>query len=295
MIFLKTEFDTLVFTDFLLLKPLNAMKKVIFLLTVAFSQQSYSQISNIIPSSNAIAQTSVADTRNWTAFNNPAMLGYAEQCEAGIEFENRYLISQLSTKTAQFALPSSLINTGLSFSYFGYSLYHEMLVGAGFSRNFSDKFAMGMQFNYYTAYFTASNSYHGAFLPQFGLSVKLTSNFSLGFHSFNPVQANIKTEYVTKRIPSIFSLGTEYFFLPELTWRTQIDKELSSDYRFATGFDYQMLQSFRIKLGAYGSDYFVPCLGAGFKTGAFLVDLNCESHPLLGLNTIAAIKYRFRK
>jgi len=82
LIFLKPEFDALVFTDFLLLKPLNAMRKVIFLLTVAFSQQSYCQISNIIPSSNAIAQTSVADSQNWTAFNNPAMLGYAEQCDS---------------------------------------------------------------------------------------------------------------------------------------------------------------------------------------------------------------------
>lgn len=271
------------------------MRKVIFLLTVAFSQQSYCQISNIIPSSNAIAQTSVADSQNWTAFNNPAMLGYAEQCEGGIGYENRYLISQLSTKTAQLALPSSLINTGFSFSYFGYSLYHEMLVGAGFSRNFSDKFAMGMQFNYYTTYFAASNSYRGAFLPQLGLSVKLTSNFSLGFHSFNPIQANIKTESVTKRIPSIFSLGTELFLLSNFTLRTQIDKELSSDYRFAIGFDYLMLQNFKLKLGFYSSDYFVSCLGVGFKTGAFLVDLNCESHPILGLNTIAGIKYRFRK
>ncbi|MDR3652866.1 MAG: hypothetical protein P4L34_07840 [Paludibacter sp.] len=260
-----------------------------------FCQFLQAQISTVIPSSNAIAQTSVADSRNWAAFNNPAILGYAEKPEIGIEYENRFFLSELSTKSVQLALPSNLLNTGISFSHFGYSFYHEMLLGIDFARSFSNKFAMGVQFDYYTAYFAASNSYRGAFLPQIGLSVKFSSKFNLGFHSFNPFQSNIKTEFVTKRIPSVFSLGTEYFFSPELAWRTQIDKEVSSNYRFATGFEYQMLQSVNVKLGAYCSDYLVPCLGFGFKTGSFQFNLNCEMHPLLGLNTIATIKYRFKK
>lgn len=272
------------------------MKKIIALFTLVVScNLLYSQISNIIPSSSSIAQTSVSDTHSWTAFNNPAILGYLEKSEMGLQFENRYLLSELSTKSVQLALPSNLMNVGISFSHFGYSLYHEMLLGLGFARNFSDKFAMGVQFNYYTTFFTASNSYRGAFLPQVGLSVKLSRNFSLGFNSFNPFQTNINTELAIKRIPSVFSLGTEYFFSPELVWRTQIDKEISSTYRFATGFEYQMLQNLNLKLGAYSSDYLVPCLGLGFKTGSFLIDLNCEMHPLLGLNTMAAVKYQFGK
>ena len=272
------------------------MKKIISFFTfVVLCEFLQSQISTVIPSSVSIAQSSVADTHNWTAFDNPAMLGYLESTEFGLQFENRYLISELSTKSIQFALPTHLVNIGISFSHFGYSLYHEMLLGFGLARNFSDKFAMGVQFNYYTAFYTATNSYKGALLPQIGLSVKLSSDFSLGFNTFNPIQTNIKTQYVIKRLPSIFSVGTEYFFSQDFVWRTQIDKEVSSNYRFAAGFEYQMLQNIVIKLGAYGSDYLVPCIGFGFKTGAFLVDLNCEIHPLLGLNTLASIKYRFSK
>jgi hypothetical protein len=33
----------------------------------------------------------------------------------------------------------------------------------------------------------------------------------------------------------------------------------------------------------------------GLTTGLFLIDLNCELHPLLGLNTFAAVHYLFRK
>lgn len=271
------------------------MKIILLTIILSFSLFVNSQISNIIPSTSSISETSVADSHNWSAFNNPAMLGYIEKSEFGFQFENRYLLSQLSTKSVQVGLHSNLLNVGVSFSHFGYSLYHEMIVGLGCARNFSNKFAMGVQFNYYTAYFSASNSYHGALLPQIGLSTKFSPDFSMGFNVFNPFQTNIKTEFVVKRIPSIFSLGSEYFFSPEFVWRTQIDKEVNSNYRFATGFEYRMLEFLSVKLGAYGSDYLVPCIGMGFNAGLFLVDLNCELHPLLGLNTMAAVKYQFGK
>ncbi len=274
----------------------NKMKRIISILLVfIFSHLLSAQISNNTPTSTSIANTGTADTHNWASFNNPALLGYIEKSELGLQFENRYLISQLSTKSVQLGFASKLVNTGLSFSHFGYSLYHEMMLGLGFGRSFSNKFAMGVQFNYYTAYFSASNSYRGTLFPQVGLSVTLSPNFNLGFSTFNPFQTNIQTDYTVKRLPSIYSFGSEYFFSPELAWRAQIDKEVSSNYRFATGFDYRMLQSFTVKLGAYNTDYLVPCIGFGWHAGSFLLDLNCELHPLLGLNSMARVKYRFTK
>jgi hypothetical protein len=274
-------------------KKRQMKKRILIVLISSYTMFCYSQISSIIPTSSSIAQTSVADSRNWIAFNNPANIGYIEKPEIGLQFENRYIIPELSTKSVQIGLPSNLMNAGLSFSHFGYSLYHEMILGLGFARNFGEKFAMGLQFNYYTAFFNASNSYRGAFLPQIGLSVKFSPTFNVGFTTFNPFQTDIQTEFVIKRLPSVFSLGSEYFFSSDFAWRTQIDKEVSSNYRFATGFEYQMLQNFKVKLGAYGSDYLVSCLGLGFKSGSFGFDLNCDMHPLLGLNTLAALKYRF--
>jgi len=270
------------------------MRKLVLSMFLFFIVYSYAQIPEIISSSVSVAQTSVSDSRSWTALSNTAMLGYVTGSEIGIQIENRYFISQLSNKSIQVALPTNYMNVGVSFTHFGYSLYHEMITGLGFARNFSDKFSLGIQFNYYSAYFSALNSYRGALFPQVGLSVRFSPVFDVGFSIFNPFETNIQTELITKRLPSVFSLGSEYFFSPELVWRAQIDKEVSSNYRFATGFEYQMLQQFTLKLGGYGSDYLVSCLGLGFKTGAFYIDLNCDIHPLLGLNPLIAVKYKFR-
>ncbi len=273
----------------------NLNYRINHLIVLLFIQQfACAQIASILPEGKSIAETSVADIRNWTAFNNPAMIGYFQQTEIGISMSNRSLLTELSTKSIQAGFHSSLVNIGVSFSHFGYSLYHEMLIGCGLSRNFMDKFSMGVQFNYYMAYFDASNTYRGTLLPQVGLSVKLSPLFNLGFNTFNPFQTNIKTEFVTKRIPSIFSFGTSCLLSPELVWLTQIDKEVSSNYRFATGFDYQMIENVSVKLGAYATDYLVPCLGVGFRVGFFRFDLNAELHPLLGLNTFASVDYLLR-
>lgn len=242
----------------------------------------------------SIANTSVADTRQWSAFSNPAMLGYRKDFELGIQYENRFMIHELSTKAVQFSAPTHLLNTGFSFSYFGFSLYHHMMIGVGFSRNFSNKFSLGLQVNHFSIYSVASNCSYGAFLPQIGASVRLSEVLSVGFHTFNPFQSNIKGEELQMKLPSVFSLGSEYAFSSALYWRTQIDKELGSVYRVASGLDYDVFAAMQLRLGLYGTDYLVPCMGISFlPTKHIAIGINTELHPLLGLNTMASLHYRF--
>lgn len=270
------------------------MSKIcISLIFCCISLSSFSQISNILPSSGSIGSTSVADSHHWSAFSNPASVGYSDFAEIGLQYENKFVIKELSTKSAQLIVPTHLLNAGVSFSQFGYSLYHETLLGVAFARNFGNKFAMGLQVNYYDAYSIATNSHSAVFLPQLGLSIRFSPRFNLGFQTFNPFQTSIQTEYTTKLIPSVFSLGTEYFFTSDLVWRTQIDRELHYNYRFATGFEYQMLEMVTVKLGGYGYDYLIPCLGVGFNFGRLCIGVDCETHPLLGLTARGSVKYRF--
>lgn len=272
------------------------MKRTVCIyLLLPFFQLLSAQIPNIIPSPVSIARTSVADINSWTAFNNPSSLGYVESIYVAAAFENRYMLKELSTKNVQAGFSTKHINIGGSFSYFGYSLYHEMLAGVDLARNFSDKFALGIGFDYYWAYFSADNEYHGALLGRVGLSVHLNSNFILGFNAFNPFQNNIKTDYVTKRVPSIFSLGTSYSFSPEFVWRTQIEKEISSNYCFSTGFEYRMLEFINVKLGGYYLANFIPCLGFGLAFSDYSADLNCELNPLLGLTMQCTLRYNLSK
>ncbi len=269
------------------------MKKHILLLASILSILSATaQSTAVIPSGISIAGTSVSDTYNVNAFGNTANMSYVSTGEAGITFENRYLLKELSTKAVQLTYSFPFVTAGLQFSYMGYPLYHEMLAGAGFARNFADKFALGVQFNYLNVYFTGINEYRSAFFPQFGFNLNLTQRTNLGFCAFNPFQTNIRTTIIEKRIPSIFSLGTQHFFSDDLVWRVQADKEISSFYRLATGFEYAISGFLTAKLGTYYNNYLVMCFGAGFKLTGLCFDLNAELHPIAGVNLLSALRYK---
>ncbi|MEA4982018.1 MAG: hypothetical protein VB066_04800 [Paludibacter sp.] len=251
------------------------------------------QIPCLFPSSTSVAATSVADLNNWSAFHNPAPLSELENPQLFIQADNRYNITALSTKCFSIAYPTNYFVSGIAFSHFGFSLYHEMMLGLAFARNFSDKFNIGLQFNYLAAYFPSSNSYHGTFFPQIGLNFPLNKTFIMGFHVFNPFQSKLKSDFTTKRLPAIFSVGFSTKFSTNFTWRVQADKEISSNYRFATAADYQISQVLRFQAGLYGYEYLIPCLGFGCKFKRFSLDLITELHPLLGLTTMAAMKFMF--
>jgi hypothetical protein len=270
------------------------MKRIsFFLMSYLFTYVINAQIPYLFPSSTTAAGASVADIKCWSAFHNPAPLAGVYSPQLYVQAENRYIITELSAKSFSIAYPSSQFVSAFSFSHFGFSLYHEMLLGIAFARNFSGKFSLGVQFNYFTTYFLSSNSYHGAFFPQIGLNIPLNKNIQLGFHVFNPFQTNVKSDLTTKRLPAIFSLGCASDFSENLVWRFQADKEISSNYRFATAFDYSLTEEVRFQTGIYGFEYLIPCLGFGYHLKNFSVDLITELHPLLGLTTLAGIKYRF--
>lgn len=255
----------------------------------------FSQIPSTVPSAVSVANISVAVQNEWNAFQNVSALANINKFEVGAQYENHFMVKELSAKTIQIAKNFNTVNVGASFSYFGYSLYNDILLGVGTARNFDNKFSMGVQFNYYATYFSGQeiNRYRATIFPQFGVSSKIFPQLIIGFNAFNPFQSNIKTEYTLKRIPSIFSFGTNYSFAENVIWLSQIDKEVSSNFRFATGFEYKLIDQFTLKLGAYAQNNLVPCLGANIKLSKFNVYFNTELHPLLGLNTQVCLKYKY--
>lgn len=273
------------------------MKLQLFTLLAAlvFFGQNKAQNSFILPLSTSVAQTSTADNTHIAAFINPSVYAYFSKTSLLLSFDNRFLIPELSTKSISANYDVGFLQTGFSFSHYGYSLYHEMMTGIAFARNFGDKFAFGLQFNYYQAYFNASNSYKGTLFPQIGFSIHITPDVLIAGNIFNPFQNSIKTIYVTQNIPSFFSFGGCYRFSSDFCVRLQADKQVNNPFRLAGAFDYKIKEVFNVKGGIYYQEYLVSCFGVSWQSNKFLLGLNTELHPLLGLNTGATIGFIFNK
>ena len=247
------------------------------------------QIPFTHPGTVSIAGTSVSDTRQWSAFHNPAVLALSTRPQIGLRAENRYLITALNTQSLSLLYPAGFAVTAVSFSRFGFELYNETTAGIAFARNFSDIICLGLQFNYLTVYQQSMNSYRGSFFPQAGLTINLSSKTVFGFQTWNPFAATIKNYTIIKRIPSVFSVGIASQISNDFSMRLQADAETGSGYRFSAALQYVFSDFFVVQTGIYSHDYFVPAFG--FQTGYrhFLFDFQAELHPVLGVSTSLGI------
>lgn len=252
------------------------------------SQQSPSAITG----STAPANASTAYKEKWTAFHNPAILTVAQNTSVCINYENKFELKELSTKSVSVAIPTKLVNFGLAISHFGYSQYNEMQTGLGLARSFSSKFSLGVQFNYYSVYLSPTEGSKGTLVTQVGFQSEVFPRFFVGFHAFNPAQTNIKVGITEKRIPSVFSLGSSYYFTDKLICLAQLDKEVDYDLQWRTGFEYELIKKLSIRMGGYGSP-FVPSFGVGIQVKKLQLDVNFERHPVLGINSVCELSYTF--
>lgn len=252
------------------------------------------QIATIVPSSYAPGNASVAYHKDWQPFQNPAALAHAQNYTVTLLYENRYITKELGNSVASLAIPTKYVNVGASFSYFGYSAYNEMLASVTLARNFGKVLNIGVEFDYYTVYLSPSERYRGAFMAQVGMQLQVLPNFMVAFNVFNPVFSKIKTDLVTKRLPSVFSLGTNYQLHEKVSWLVQLDKEVHSPMRWATGFEYAPFEEFTVRVGAYGSDYFVPTLGVGLAFNGFRFQLQTEYRHPLGLTMMGVLQYQIQ-
>jgi len=258
-----------------------------YILIFNISGQTY----NLLPASISVANASVADSKYYSAFQNPANVALQTGTRAGISYESKFLLKALSQKTVHLSTSTSLLNIGLAATYSGYELHNELLSGVSLSRNFGNIFQLGIQYNYYSVYVAEANKRYAAFFPQIGLLVKVAPAINIGFATFNPGQQYIQLKYVKKQIPSIFSLGTDWKISDNLNFLFQTDRNVSGSYRIAGGFCYEMNDFICFKSGVYHADYLIPTIGFGVKLKNFGFHLNTELHPILGLTTGAAIQF----
>jgi len=267
-------------------------KSCLTLLLLFFAFCLDAQKTTIIPSSFVGGNASVAYRNDWLPFHNPAALAGAEKIGFKLLYENRYITKELANKALNVWFPTKYLNIGTSFLHFGYAEYNEMIAAITFAREFG-KFRLGIEIDYYTLFLSQSERYKGTITTQVGAQISITDNFSIAFNAFNPTFSKVKSELVEKRLPTTFSIGSLYRIKDVVDWLVQLDKEVSSPLRWATGFEYAPAKEFIVRIGAYGYNNFIPTFGAGIKFGDFKFDVNADYNSVLGFSLLSCLGYSF--
>jgi len=246
------------------------------------------------------ASTMLSDL--WAVHHNQAGLAGLTSPVAGIHYENRFSLQELSLQAAAFALPlagdgHSVI--GLSVVSFGYSAYSDMKVGLAFGKQLGDKYSVGLQLDYLQTSIGNEYGRKGAVAAEVGLQAEVIDNLTMGVHIFNPTRAklleyNIQEEVETERIPTIMRFGMNYAFSEKVSVSLETEKDVYFKAIFKGGIEYHPIDILYLR-GGLSSDPVYNAFGFGLDINSFRLDFAASKHQVLGYTSQISLVYKFQK
>ncbi len=242
--------------------------------------------------SAAMGRSSVALHDIWSIQNNQAGMSMTKTISIGLNYRNQFMINKLATKNLAVLIPVKYGVAGLSFNYYGYSLYNEMKIGLAFGRSFGKYFRMGIQLDYLQTTLGDNYGKKSGITFDLGIQSDVTNNLTLGFRVYNPEMIKI-ADYADERIPSVYCLGMAYRFSKELL--TTVEMEKRSDYQpiiIHGGLEYVIKEKFFLRAG-FGTSQEIFSMGFGIQLKALKLDIAAVMNSYLGFSPEAGISFHF--
>lgn len=239
--------------------------------------------------SAALGNASVTFADFWAIQNNQAGLADFKNIAAGVYYENRFLLKELSLKSVAFVLPTKSGTFGININYFGFNLYNESKIGLAYAKSFGKYFSAGIQLDYLTTSIGEDYGSKSVVTFEFGLRSQLNENLCIAAHVFNPIRVKIAS-YDDERIPTIFKLGLSYTFSKNIIAVIETEKDINYKAVVKAGLEYQIIKEASVRIGITTN----PCIytfGFGLILKKFKIDFASSIHQVLGYSPQISLIY----
>jgi hypothetical protein len=244
--------------------------------------------------SYAMGGVFVTNTDFWSSVNNQAGLAWIEQPTLGIGYNNEFMISELATKYAGFAMPLKGMGAfGLNVSQFGFKLLNQTKVGVGYGMKFTENFSGGIQLDYFHLKLGDIYGSTGTFTFEAGVMYNLNNQWRLGAHLFNPLMAKL-ADFNDERMTTMLSAGVSFLASEQVQFAAEIEKAIENKPSMKIGIDYSILDFLKVRIGAASNPTRLS-FGFGLVFDQFLLDFAGSYHERLGFSPSTGIVYQFNK
>lgn len=242
----------------------------------------------------ALGNVSVMYPDFWSIWHNQAGLGFYPHLSVGIHHENRFVVPEFGLSCVGFTLPTSTGTFALSWSYFGYSRYHENKVGLALGKAFHDRIAVGLQIDYLNTFIDEELRSSGTVAIEAGIMAEPVDNLLIGFHVFNPTASRLR-KMKEERIPVIMRLGLGYNFNDRFFLGAETEKDLDiSGANYKAGMEYRLIEYIYIRIGLGVQEYVQHSFGLGFHLRSFQADVAFSYQQIVGYTPYLSFRYVFR-
>ena len=265
---------------------------VIFLFTFSSRCLAVGELNVVGARAAGMAFSSVALSDEWSAFNNPGGLARVRKYSAGIYFENRFLVKEISLKALVVTIPVWKGTFGLILQHYGFSLYSEIKGGITYGMSFGKYLSAGVQLNCLRISQAEGYGNNNVFSFEIGAQYKASEHLTLGVHIVNPVASRI-SKNSSERLPALIQLGILWKISEELLTTVETEKDLLHKPVIRAGVEYHLAKPLFARVGILTNPTTFT-FGAGLEFGSFRLDLASGYHLVLGYSPQASIIYRFK-
>ena len=231
--------------------------------------------------SSGMASSSVVLTDIWSSSNNQAGLAFLKQPTAAAYYENRLNVKSLSLQAGAFAMPIHATVVGFNYHYFGFSKYNESKFGLAVAKRLGEKFAVGVQLDYYLTHFAGDYRNTGFLCGEIGVLYEPVENLTIGAHLFNLTRSRQKVDY-DRRAPTIMRLGAGYTIQEKATISVETEKNLLMDVIFKAGLEYSPIDDLFLRCGMSTGVLYQYSFGVGYGWKNITVDISFSHHKFFG-------------
>ncbi len=225
----------------------------------------------------------------WSSFHNQANLARNTSLSAGFNYEDRFGVAELSTKTAGLTLPAGKTSLGGIYSYTGYADFRRHSAGLACGMKLSGKLAAGAQVDYFSELAYGEYEDHQSLSFEIGMLFSPEENVFIGFHLFNPLPRSVSSPYLPSRIRA----GAGIKLNSSLFAAAEFEMSTIKTLLVRTGFEYESFKKIWIR-GGFCNDNTSFSFGIGYKLDFVQLDLAFVTHDRLGVTSSASMIFNFR-
>lgn len=239
--------------------------------------------------SMSMGNASVTLTDVWGYFNNPAATAGVRELQAGISYENRFLLKELQTQAVAVAIPLKTGVLSAGGHMYGYTQFRSYKGGLGYSMPLGEKLFAGVQLNYEGIQLNENYGSRNSMTAEAGILAELTSKWKVGVSVFNLGRQKL-SDYEDDRFSTIMRLGTSYMFSKKFLLAAEFEKDLEYKSRIKVGMDYEIVDKFFWRMG-FATARSEFSFGFSYHFKKIYLDLGSSYDQILGWSPNFSLTY----
>ena len=234
----------------------------------------------------------------WSVRMNPAGIAGLKAPVAGVLYQRHFLSEDLAQQGLAVAIPVGKGCFGVGADRFGYTLYNETRASLAYAMRFGEGLRAAVQMDYLGVSLGGNYGSIAAFVAELGVQARISEQFWLGAHLFNPTRAKLGavTEgnvVLDERVPTLLRAGLGWMVSTKLTLTGEAEKDIDRPERFRFGVEYMPSKALYLRTGI-SSGPVQGHFGVGVRASKLEIDMAVVLRSQLGATPMINLNYRFK-